>query len=74
MTKAQILREVQELPTDDQLELAAMIREAVVAEPASEGALKTRWQVVAEQLDQQGFLDGKSDEAKKLLRQGRFAF
>jgi hypothetical protein len=72
MTKAQILREVLELPTADRLDLAASLQELVHPQDPEENRSSNRWHVLAERLEQQGFLDGRSDEAKALLRQGRF--
>lgn len=72
MTKAQILREVLELPTADRLDLAATLQELVHPQGPEENRSSNRWQVLAKRLEQQGFLDGRSDEAKALLRQGRF--
>ncbi len=35
---------------------------------------RTRWQILAERLDHEGFLDGKSEEAKHLLAESRLTF
>jgi hypothetical protein len=40
----------------------------------SSGEPKTRWQALAERLDQEGFLDGRSEEAEDLLAECRLTF
>ncbi|MDY7094980.1 MAG: hypothetical protein SX243_18560 [Acidobacteriota bacterium] len=40
----------------------------------SSGKPKTRWQALAERLDQEGFLDGRSEEAEDLLAECRLTF
>jgi len=42
--------------------------------PVEKPKKKSRWELAAERLDSEGFLDGKGDQAKELLRDFRENF
>jgi hypothetical protein len=74
MTRAQILREVLELPIEERRALATTLQGLLMPQHPQQEAPSHRWAALARRLENEGFLDGISEEAQELLSECRLEF